>query len=85
MTDDRVAVITGADSGIGKGAAVALARRGFDVGTTYRSDRQGAEGTAREVGSEERRAAVRRHDLTDPETAAGAVDDLADELGGLGR
>ena len=84
MTYDRVAVITGADSGIGKATAVALARRGFDVGITYRSDREGAEGTAREVEAEGRRAAVRRHDLTDPEQAAGAVDDLADELGGLG-
>ncbi|MGP4024961.1 SDR family oxidoreductase [Actinomadura sp. 3N407] len=49
MTYDRVAVITGADSGIGKATAVALARNGFDVGITYRSDREGAEGTAREV------------------------------------
>ena len=29
-------------------------------------------------------AAVRRHDLTDPERAARVVDELADELGGLG-
>ncbi|TDC61441.1 SDR family oxidoreductase [Actinomadura sp. GC306] len=84
MTHDRVAVITGADSGIGKATAVALAANGFDVGITYRSDREGAEGTAREVEAEGRRVAVRRHDLTDPEKAAGAVDDLAEKLGGLG-
>ena len=54
MTYDRVAVITGAGSGIGKATAVAPARRGFGVGTAYRSDRQGAEGTG-----EGRRAAVR--------------------------
>ncbi|MEU4825727.1 SDR family oxidoreductase [Actinomadura citrea] len=84
MSYDRVAVVTGSDSGIGKATAVALARRGFDVGITYRSDREGAAGTAREVEVAGRRAAVRRHDLTDPVRAAGAVDELADELGGLG-
>ncbi|TDD85500.1 SDR family oxidoreductase [Actinomadura rubrisoli] len=81
---DRVAIITGADSGIGKATAVAMARRGFDVGITYRSDREGAEGTAREVADAGRRAAVRRHDLADPVAAAGVVDELADELGGAG-
>ncbi|MFI0406900.1 SDR family oxidoreductase [Actinomadura sp. 3N508] len=84
MTYDRIAVITGADSGIGKATAVALAGRGFDVGITYRTDREGAEGTAAEVVEAGRRAAVRRHDLTGPEQAAGAVDELADELGGIG-
>ncbi|MFD0903099.1 SDR family oxidoreductase [Actinomadura sediminis] len=81
---DRVAVVTGADSGIGKAAAVALAGRGFNVGITFRSDEEGARGTVAEVEAAGRRAAVRRHDLTDPEAASAAVDELADELGGLG-
>ncbi|WP_169807886.1 SDR family oxidoreductase [Actinomadura hibisca] len=80
----RVAIITGADSGIGRAAAVALAGRGFDVGITYREDETGARGTAEEVAGQGRRAAVRKHDLTDPVTAADAVDELADELGGVG-
>ena len=41
------AIITGSDSGIGKATAVRLARDGFDVGVTWHSDREGAEGTAR--------------------------------------
>ena len=44
-----VALITGSDSGIGRASAVALARDGFDVGVTFRSDEQGAHGTAAEV------------------------------------
>src|ERR687896_75350 len=44
------AIVTASDSGIGKATAVRLARDGFDVGVTWHSDREGAEGTAREVG-----------------------------------
>ena len=44
MTYDRVAVITGADSGIGKTTAAALAANGFDVGVTHRPDRAGDRG-----------------------------------------
>ncbi|MEY9212348.1 SDR family oxidoreductase [Thermobifida halotolerans] len=81
---DRVAVITGADSGIGKATAVLLARQGFDVGLTYHSDEEGARGTAEEVRQTGRTAAVRRHDLRDPVRAAAAIEELADELGGIG-
>jgi NAD(P)-dependent dehydrogenase (short-subunit alcohol dehydrogenase family) len=80
----RVAVITGADSGIGRATAVALAMDGFDVGVTFHCDEDGARGTAEEVRAHGRACAVRRHDLTDPVAAAGVVDELADELGGLG-
>jgi NAD(P)-dependent dehydrogenase (short-subunit alcohol dehydrogenase family) len=74
----RIAVITGADSGIGKATAVALAGRGFDVGITYHSDERGAARTAVEVRSHGRAAAVRRHDLTDPVGAAAVIDEMAE-------
>jgi len=81
---DRVAVITGSDSGIGEASAVALATAGFDVGVTYRSDKAGAETTAEKVRATGRRCEVRRLDLTDLPAAADVVDDLAEALGGLG-
>jgi NAD(P)-dependent dehydrogenase (short-subunit alcohol dehydrogenase family) len=81
---DRVAVVTGSDSGIGEAVAVALARAGFDVGVTFRSDAAGAESTAAKVRELDRRCEVRRLDLTDLPAAADVVDELAEALGGLG-
>lgn len=60
----KVAVITGADSGIGRATAIRLAAAGMDVGITYHSDREGAEGTAEEVRSHGCRAEVVHLDLT---------------------
>lgn len=75
------AVVTGADSGIGRAVAVKLAQHGMDVGITYHRDRQGGEDTAAEVRDAGRRAALARLDLTDLPGAAEVVDTLADELG----
>ena len=81
---DRVAVVTGSDSGIGEAIAVALAGAGFDVGVTFRSDEAGARATAGKVRAAGRRCEVRHLDLTGLPEAAAAVDDLAEALGGLG-
>jgi NAD(P)-dependent dehydrogenase (short-subunit alcohol dehydrogenase family) len=77
------AIVTASDSGIGKATAVRLARDGFDVGITWHTDREGAEGTAREVEELGQRAVVTRLDVTAFEHAAETIEALADELGGL--
>src|SRR4051794_31651667 len=77
------AIITGADSGIGRASAVALARRGHDVGITYGRAAAGANAPAEEVRSHGRRAAVRHLDLTRSAEVQRTITDLADELGRL--
>src|SRR3954466_14856238 len=77
------AIVTGADSGIGRATAVALARDGHDVGITYSRDQEGAEATAREVRGHDRRAEVRHLDLTRTAEIQPTIDALAEALGGV--
>ncbi|SHF02500.1 SDR family oxidoreductase [Streptoalloteichus hindustanus] len=79
----RTAIVTGADSGIGRAIASALARDGVRVGITYNTDVEGARGTAEEVTERGGTAVVRHLDLTRLPAAADVVDDLAEELGGV--
>lgn len=62
---DRVAIVTGADSGIGQAIAVLFAQAGADVVITYRSDEDGAQETARCVTEVGRKALVVQTDVGD--------------------
>jgi NAD(P)-dependent dehydrogenase (short-subunit alcohol dehydrogenase family) len=79
----RLAIITGADSGMGKATAELLATEGFDVGITFHTDKEGAEDTRAGVEQRGQRCFVAHQDLSSP-GAADVVDELADQLGGVG-
>jgi NAD(P)-dependent dehydrogenase (short-subunit alcohol dehydrogenase family) len=79
----RLAIVTGADSGMGKATAELLATEGFDVGLTFHTDEAGAEDTGAGIELRGGRCFVTRQDLKSPDTAD-VVDELAGRLGGLG-
>lgn len=76
-----VAIITGSSAGIGKATAVAFAQAGYDVGITWHSEEEGAEGTAEEVVAAGRRAEISHLDLEDPTAGPQVVSQLIDSLG----
>lgn len=81
---DRVALVTGGDSGIGRAVAIAFAREGADVHLTGLDDeRDDAEETARWVRDAGRRAIVTIADIRDEATCWRLVDRTVDELGRL--
>jgi NAD(P)-dependent dehydrogenase (short-subunit alcohol dehydrogenase family) len=80
---ERLAIVTGADSGMGKATAELLAAEGFDVGITFHTDEAGAEDTRAGIEQRGQRCFVAHQELAGPH-AADVVDQLADQLGGLG-
>jgi NAD(P)-dependent dehydrogenase (short-subunit alcohol dehydrogenase family) len=79
----RRALITGADSGIGRAVAIAFAREGADVAVAYHSAEEDArvtEGLVSDAGS---KAAVLQADISDEAACTRLVEDAANALGGL--
>lgn len=81
--EDKVALITGADSGIGRAVAVLFAREGCDVAIAYLSEAQDAEATRAAVEEEGRRAILLAGDVADPAFAKAAVEKTLEAFGRL--
>ena len=77
----QLAIVTGADSGIGQATAIAFAKEGADVVITYFSDRKGAERTAAEAETVGVKAAVFELDQRMPENVARLFDEVQDQMG----
>ena len=81
---DKVALITGGDSGIGRAVAVLYAREGADVSLVFLpEEKQDAQETAQAVEKEGRRCILIPGDVSDPDFCREAVEQTVDELGRL--
>ena len=78
---DRVAVITGADSGIGRAVALAYAREGADVLVGYLCEEADALETRRLVESAGRRCELFAGDLAQPTVCRGLVTKAVEAFG----
>ncbi|WP_367305074.1 2-dehydro-3-deoxy-D-gluconate 5-dehydrogenase KduD [Sphingomonas tagetis] len=77
---DKVAIVTGANTGIGQGIALALAEAGADIAAVGRS---AATETVEKVRALGRRAEIVSADLSTIEPVQRIVDETVEKLGGL--
>ena len=80
----RRALITGADSGIGRAVTIAFAREGADVAMNYLPEEQeDADNVVAAVSDTGRKIVQLPTDLTDEQAARKVVTDAVEQLGGL--
>jgi NAD(P)-dependent dehydrogenase (short-subunit alcohol dehydrogenase family) len=79
----KAALITGADSGIGRAVAVAFAREGADVVISYLNEHSDAEETARVVREAGRTAVLAPGDIAEEAHCRSLVERTVGELGKL--
>ena len=80
---DKVALITGGDSGIGRSTAVLFAREGADVAIVYLAEDNDAQETKKLVENEGRRCLTLRGDLGDEGFCRQVVDRTVEQFGKL--
>ena len=80
---DKVAVITGGDSGIGRAIAVLFAREGANVAVIYLDEHGDADETRRAVRDEGAQCLLIPGDVADRAFCFEAVERILDEFGGI--
>jgi NAD(P)-dependent dehydrogenase (short-subunit alcohol dehydrogenase family) len=80
---DKVAVITGGDSGIGRAVAILFAREGADVAILHLAEPDDAERTRKAIEAEGRRALVIAGDVTSRAFCFKAIERVVKEFGRL--
>jgi NAD(P)-dependent dehydrogenase (short-subunit alcohol dehydrogenase family) len=81
--DDKVALITGGDSGIGRSVAVLFAREGADIAIVYLAEDKDAEATKSAVEKEGRRCILIKADVSEREDCRNAVAATVEKFGGI--
>jgi glucose 1-dehydrogenase len=79
--ENKIAVITGSDSGMGQAIAEEFARAGANVAVTFHTDEAGAHATAEKVKAAGRRAIVRQLEVRDEASVLALFEAVASDLG----
>lgn len=79
----RRALITGADSGIGRAVAIAFAREGADVAISYLNEETDAHETARYIEAEGRKCVLIPGDISEEQHCTSLIKQTVAQLGGL--
>lgn len=85
MTDEfngKVAVVTGASRGIGRGIALELAEQGANIVAVYRAEEKQAKSVAGMIRNMGSKALVVRCDVANPEDVSAMYDAVMSEFGG---
>lgn len=80
---DKVAIITGADSGIGRAVAIAFAMEGADIAIVYNENTDDANTTKKMVESNGQKCLVIQADVRDSSACRDAVKQTVDKYGKL--
>lgn len=80
---ERVALITGGDSGIGRAVAVHFAREGADIVVAYLDSDEDAKETQRLVEAEGKRCLLQKGDVSSKEFCTRMVQQTIDSFGKL--
>ena len=78
---DKVALITGSDSGIGRAIALAYGAEGAKVVVTYRSDEEGGKRTAADIQANGSEAIYLYLDVMDENRVAAAFEEIIRHYG----
>ncbi|MFE5483932.1 SDR family oxidoreductase [Streptomyces sp. NPDC056527] len=81
LLQGQKALVTGANSGIGKATAIGLGRAGADVVVNYVADREAAERVVEEIASFGVRAAAIEADVSEESQVTAMTDRMVEEFG----
>ena len=80
---DKIALITGGDSGIGRAVAIAFAKEGADLAVSYLDEHEDAEETKKYIEQEGRRCLLIAGDIGDETFCKNIIDKVIGEFGKL--